>query len=160
MRTETQEAMLQLSRSFESAKRADGEAYTRLKDDCPEWIDSELMHRLHEAVDDRLPDDWIYESSSEIADSLCAYETVDEMYEAAHEVCDGLVDIMNGDLTRWLASSNLNAFLCDEAEEEFGPAGNMYDRIKYGQFIGLSRIAYALIKEIEQVADNDPVSAL
>lgn len=154
----------ELAHAFTSDKRPDGETFYKLADDAPEWCkrDNEsgesLMLRVHRAVDDRMPDDWIYSAADSIASSLCEYDcdSIDAMRDNVSEIADGLVDVYNADLTKWLASHLFNISLCDEAAEELG-----YDKdkgviglIQLGQFKALESIAHALIGEIEAEAER------
>lgn len=147
--TETTNASVldELYEAFEDSVRDDGTRYTRLKDGCPEWIGSDLMLRIHKSVDDRMPDDWIYQHAALIVGNMIGY---DDPSDSLSEIADGLVDVYNGQLSAWLASHQLNLFLCDEAEEEFGEAPDMARRLMLGQYLALSRMAdciWAIVSE-------------
>jgi len=159
----------ELAAAFTSDTRTDGGTFYKLKDDAPQWClrdnDSgeSLMLRIHRAVDDRMPDDWIYSAADSIASSLREYESIDDMRDAVSEIADGQVDVYNADLTKWLASHLFNLSLCDEAAEELGSdkEKGIIGLIQLGQFIALERIANALISEIEAEAEKrDKVNKL
>ena len=148
------ELLKELADAFEQCTRADGETrYYKLKDDCPDWIDSDMMLDVHRALDDRFPDDWVYESAAGIADDLEAYdvEDADDARERMPDIADSQVDMYYHDQNRWLASHLGNAEFCEEARENgiVGPESTMSERIVAGQYIALERIGIALIEAVE-----------
>ncbi len=149
--------LTELADAFTRAKRANGETFYRLKDDCASWITSQTMCELHTALDDRLPDDWVYEQIANIAEHLAGYDpTMDEdtAMEAQHELCDSLVDIYNSARTGWLASHIGNADLCDIANKEFGePDTDMFTRIGQGQYYALTMLCGAVIHAVTTEAE-------
>lgn len=157
--TTVQTVAQELASAFESSERNDGKTFYKIRDDAAEWTRREhkdddgfcLMLKVHRAVDDRCPDDWIYEHAKRIADRLAEYEGIEEMRESVLEIVDSLVYIYNADLTAWLAQCLANIALCDEAVEEMGVgnAGGVLGAIQSGQFMCLDRIAQALITAIE-----------
>ena len=156
--------MKEFAGAFESAKHADSKStYYRLRDNAPEWLKgdagSTVMREIHEALDDRLPDDWVYEAVSSLTDAFvdhrCSDE--DEAREACHEIADGLVDVYNSDRIKWLGLHMGNAALVDEACSEFGAEGkDTFDRIGLGQFYAYERLANAVIDAVQAEADSRP----
>ena len=150
----------ELAESFERASRDDGTRYTKVRDDAPDWIDTDLMRELHQAVDDRMPNDWIYEQIAAIASAMHEYgqDNEDDARDDVSEIADGLVDIYYSDLTKWLADHGdiENAALCDEAVLVLGePEGNdIHKRIMLGQYMALDRLANAIIQAITDEADG------
>jgi|GEM_PF-2472230 hypothetical protein len=146
----------ELITAFTSDTRDDGTVLYKFRDDAPSWCNPELMQGIHAAVDDRFPDDWVYETAAHVADNLTGYdvEDGDAARDILHEVVDGLVDVYNADRLRWLASQLNNALLCDEAAEEFGHKGDMFEQIAQGQALAIDRIANAVIQAIETEAGN------
>ena len=140
------EVIDEFSGAFVRDRRDDGSEFYKRADNAPDWIDSDLMHRIHSALDDRLPDDWVYATAYRSALHLADYceddTTPDDLADYCHEIADGLVDVYNADLTAWLAETHYNAALCDEAESEFGsdPDGEILPRIARGQFLAIDRI--------------------
>lgn len=142
-----------------AADSAGGTPFAVIKDDAPAWTRNEnadgecLMLRVHSAIDDRLPDDWIYNSAASIAQRFTEYdfETADDLRENASAVADSEVDVYNTDLAAWLASHLDNAALVDEAVEEMGHSDQgIFGDIAIGQYVALERIANALVDAIEQ----------
>jgi hypothetical protein len=156
----------ELADAFEQAERTDGAKFYRIKDGAAGWIRSGdwegPVGQAHDALDDRGPDDWVYEQCSRIADRLAECEDADDAREVVHECCDGLVDVYNIERVRWLALHLNNAFIVDEAVSEMGwPAdGGLYQAVGYGQYKALEQIANSLIDSIESEAEErDAVTA-
>jgi hypothetical protein len=132
--------------------------FTKLKDDRAEWLKGDnkyrFMRELHEALDDRLPDDWVYQHASLIADRLTEYDDADAAREAVAEIADSLVDVYNADRSKWLASHLNNAFLVDEACSELGWPDDIFKAIGYGQYRALENIANKMIELVEAEMEN------
>lgn len=154
-KTTVETVAAELAAAFCSDKRPDGDTFYMLKKDCASWITSGLMRKFHEAVDDRLPNDWTYEAIAIFADNLTQYEDCDAMRDASGELADGQVDIYNHDRARWLASHLGNHALCDEAVSEGLCDGKDIDQtIGCGQYLALERILQATISAIEDEAED------
>ena len=148
----------ELSEAFTTTRReaSDKDIYV-LKDEYKRssgWVGSDLMMRFHKAIDDRLPDDWIYELIAQGADSLSEYDEADDAREAVHEIADGMVDVYNSDILRWLADHQMNAYLCDEAAEEYGADHDTIKRAQLGQYLGATRVLYEMIEAIQEEAEE------
>ena len=143
----------ELANAFTSDKRDNGDTFYKLKDDAPDWIN---VHDLHHSVDDRFPDDWIYEKIAHLADSISEYEDADSARDAAGELADQSVDIYYSDLSAWFASNLRNAALCEDATDEFGmpEGGDMFKQMQMGQYIACDRLAHAIIQAIEDELEN------
>lgn len=122
----------ELSSAFVVAKRDSGTEYTKIRDGAPAWVNTDLMRGVHQAVDGRLPDDWIYQHAAAIACTLTGYtcEDADAARKYVHEIADGLVDVYTTARTAWLADCLGNVSLCAEAAEEYGVTdGDLIERI-------------------------------
>ena len=152
-----QDIMKELSAAFVSDTRTDGGRFWKLRDDAPKWLQgSDFALAVHQAVDDRAPDDWVYESMAHLADTMAGYDfdDADAARDSVSEIADGAVDVYTSDLTAWLASRLDNVALVTEAREELGPSDDGVDReIMRGQYLGLERIAYAIILAVEEEAE-------
>ena len=140
--------------AFVRDTRTDGTTYYRTAPDCPDWVD---VREIHQAIDDRLPDDWIYEQIAVIASDLTGFEFFDgdAAREAVGEIADGLVDVYNADRTRWLADHAGNVALCDDAAAEYGGWDvGIIQRIGLGQYLAIERLAHAIITIIEAEFDQ------
>lgn len=147
----------ELSGAFERDTRNDGATFYKLRDDAPDWIDSDTMHAVHAALDERLPCDWVYETAMYVADAFTGYDCddADELRDRIGEIADGLVDVYNADRLRWLAANLYNAAIVDEACEELGGSdADTFTRIGYGQYYAIERIACALLEAASDEADE------
>ena len=153
----------ELNAAFVSDTRNDGTVFYKLVDNAPEWLQgSDVSLACHKALDDRLPDDWVYEQMTAIASDLWDrdLDNADDAREAMGEIADSLVDVYNADRARWLASHLNNAFLVDDAVEELGGGEeDTYQRIGLGQYVAIERIGYALIQCIEEEAETREAEA-
>ena len=88
--TTFQIVLTEFAGAFTCGKRDDGKTFYRVKDDAPTWLKgSSVMLAIHSAVDDRLPDDWIYESTAAIASAMTGqYYALERIASAIVEACD------------------------------------------------------------------------
>lgn len=142
--------------SLERAKRDDGSTYYRRRDAAPEWVTSEVLHAIHEALDDRLPDDWVYETAAQVADTMTGYDhdDPDALRDSVAEIADGQVDVYTLDRVRWLGQHINNVALVDEACDELGRPETIADAIAYGQYRAIEAICYAIIQVCEDEAET------
>jgi hypothetical protein len=159
-KTGFQTVAAELSAAFETAKRTGGDTFYRLRENAPEWIVCDetpypgLLYRVHAAVDDRPPCDWVYEIASRAADWVTEFETADDARDCLSDFADGAVDIYTADLFHW-AENDRNRELCDRAVSEFGQPGAGFDSetvcrwIKGGQYMAAEWIAAAILAAIE-----------
>lgn len=147
--------MNELSNAFERRSRDNGDRFYTLKDGSPEWM-AGTIYSAHNAIDGRLPDDWIYEAVHSLACNYNTHDDADECRDEESEVCDGLVDVYTSALTTWLASHLGNVALCDEAADEFGleEHNDIDHRIRMGQLLAYQRISGALLECVEAVAED------
>jgi len=149
----------EFSEAFERRTRDNGESFYRLRDDAAEWLQgnagSTVMHELHAALDDRLPDDWVYEIAAHLADNISECDGADAAQERISDWADSLVDVYNADRLKWL-SSNLNTvYFVDDAVAEFGDhTDGILGAIGYGQYVAIERIAGAMLAAIEAEVDE------
>lgn len=172
--TKIHEVLAEIADAFRVDRRlADGTAFYRLKDGvddggCADWLqrdDAEgrsFMLRVHEALDDRGPDDWVYAMTHAVASDLAesaeyhARHTDDEWDadEAVTCVADTLTDVYTSARLQWLAMNLHNYALCDEAWEELGnsadPSASILDRITAGQYEAIRRIADRVVYEAQR----------
>jgi hypothetical protein len=167
MTTMFAKVMKELADAFVTDKRNDGKTFYKLKDGVndngvPDWLSgdagSKVMREIHSALDSRLPDDWVYEAVSSIADAFESngVDNEDDAREQAHEIADGLVDVYNSDRLKWLATHLLNVDIVDEACKELGTADDagIIDRIGVGQYYAYERLANAVIEAVKDEAEG------
>jgi hypothetical protein len=152
----------ELAKAFEHAKRPDGSSYTRMKEGGRAWVAGrwakDLMLNVHQGLDGRLPDDWVYEHTKLITWDLMNHqrEDADSARDDQHEICDGLVDVYNSARSEWLASHLGNAAIVDEACSDLDVAADadIFTRIGIGQYVALERIFAAVVDACETEAQR------
>ena len=93
-RTMFETVAVELDGAFELGKRDDGSEFWSYKDDAPTWIEARNVSlRFHQAVGDRLPDDWFYDKAVSAADFIQNYDNIDDAREAIAEFADSENDI-------------------------------------------------------------------
>lgn len=134
--------------------RDNGDTFTKLVDDAPEW----LVEAVREAHDDTLPNDWVYETCAnacaEIDDGRLTDDTVGEF-------ADGEVDSYTQSLFRWAAEFCLSDLYseAEERAEEFGgdASQSVCDRLGVIQYCAIERIATTILAAVpsEREADDE-----
>lgn len=116
--------------AFEHKTRDNGDAFTCLKDDAPEWV-HDLVREAH---GDMFPDDWRYAAIRSALGAIHDAEPSD-LDDYASEWADSNVDTYNGSRAHWLASNLSRAGYVDEAVEDFGHHEyGVYGDIGLGQY--------------------------
>lgn len=141
--------------AFTTTTRSDGSKAVVIKDSAPAWLQSyTVMRAIHESIDDRLPDDWIFEETRGILGSLVDYEidSLDGHEDKLSEIADGRIDVYNSDRSAWLASHLGNAALCDEAVSDglVSADADIFDRIGSGQYVAATRMIGAIMRVIDE----------
>jgi hypothetical protein len=107
----------------------------------PQW----MTDAIHAAHGDILPLDWIYEHCSRIVDMMTEYEPK-QWDDSVSEWCDGLTDVYNIELAKWLALHLDFAEFVDNATQELGHSDRgIFGDIAMGQYSVLENIAYAML---------------
>lgn len=155
--TRAQSLARQLVGAFSVKQRPDGSRYSTFDHDRAPWTSERLPFLIHEAVDGdspRLPDDWIYEKTHEIAAALADYDDPTDD-DHAHEIADGAVEVWSSKLYLWAADHGKNRDLIQEAREEFGKADDHEREIMQAQYLALSRIVATLQQEIRNQLNEE-----
>lgn len=146
-----------LADAFETRTRTNTkEPYVCLKDDVPERC-TEVMRLSH---GDMLPDDTRYAMCRHVVAMLTEFspedweDDADAVREGAHEICDGLVDVYTSRLTAWLASHNDRIGYVTQAQEEYGPAGDVEKSLMAGQFAEYSEIYDSIVGTVLRMAEE------
>lgn len=158
--TSTTDTLAKLARSLADAfvqKKRDTEneygdkSFWSLKSKAPHWM-TEAVRKAHDDGD-ILPNDWIYQACSHIADSMADTDP-DQWDDSTHEWADGLVDVYNNDRTRWLASNLAFGAIVDDAVKELGRSDQgIFGDIGIGQYVLLCNIASALVSAVREQAE-------
>lgn len=140
--------MTTYSQHFERRTRDNGETFTTLTDDAPEWLRDAIL----EAHDDELPNDWRYETCESIVGAL-------EDGAEPEEIADSLVDVYTGPLFQWLADYIGRGAYCDEALESGLAGGTSGDGleaiVRAGQYLAIETMARGLAEAIAEHQDDD-----
>ena len=155
--TPYQKIARQLADAFTTSTRASGEEYHKLRDDAPEWTKA-VPKNAHDAVDGRLPCDWLYRLAANAADWAAGFGEAEAARDAVCEFADDSTDVYTNALYLW-AASPANRALCDRAAEEFGGGPATIDTaavetfFRSGQYLAAELVARAVI---DAIADATP----
>ena len=130
---------------FESRTRDNGERFTCLRDNAPEWL-SDLVRTAH---GDMLPDDWRY---------TCIQAAIEHVADCGdedpHDFADAYVDVYTTDRFRWLASNLDRQGYVDEATRELGQADSIVDAIGQGQYVEAQEVYASVYEALSDQADD------
>lgn len=141
---------LAMYNTLERDTRNNGETFIRLKDGSPEWM-TDAIRKAHGGM---LPDDTRYRMIRDVLSSLTDREP-DDWEDAAHEICDSLIDVYTSRLTAWLASDINRVGYVTEAIEEYGRGRDPAHEIAMGQFREYEEIYGSLVRSIEERAEEE-----
>lgn len=125
---------------FETATRSDGQEFTRLTNDAPDWL-RDLVRTAH---GDMFPDDWRYETIRAAVHFLAEYGGDDDA--AAHEFADAQVDVYTLARIAWLGSHLRRVQYVDEARDEglVSATADIADMIGAGQYEEASEVFHSV----------------
>ena len=132
-------------------KREDGSEYVCLWDN---QFKDNLQEIIRECHNGEFPNDWRYEMVDSIIDDL--YEhfiilendiDVDDYRDRSYQVVDGLVDIYNYDLAKWLSDNNSRGYFEDEGFKNDN--GDIHDQIRSRQYEEIDFIMNMLLANLE-----------
>jgi hypothetical protein len=107
--------------SLEWADRDDGTRYVRKTADHPEWLEALCLTAHGESFPDDYKYEYIYRALEFIAD-----EDEDAEY-------DPEADAYNGQLCEWLKCAAESFCYVDEAVDEYGYPGSLFEALQMGQ---------------------------
>lgn len=137
--------------AFKTATRDSGETFYRLTDGAPEW----MRDAVREAHDGEFPNNWRYDTCARVVDDLAdALERGDDMDDVTHDLADSATDVYHADLARWLADNPSRAAYVDDAAEEYGTGGGVFDLIQRGQYECIRAMAETLLSAIRDAAER------
>ena len=116
-----QELATKYAAFFITDKREDGTEFVKTKDGFPAELQELCMH----AHGDMFPDDWRYTFIEESLIALSENENSEDVILEA--------DIYTHELTSWLNSRADRCQYCDEATDNYGPSGTMFELLQNGQ---------------------------
>lgn len=133
--------------TFIKDKRDNGETFTKLSDDAPEW----LKDAVQEAHAGTFPNDWIYAECASAYEAIKDGAITDE--DSIHEYADGQVDVYTKDLYQWGADMCLTD-LYSQAEDEANDLGDdevgeTEKRFAMIQYCAIAFIARTMLEAVE-----------
>lgn len=134
---------------FESRERDNGESFTCIRSDAPEWV-TDVVHACH---GDMLPCDWVYE---ECRAAFEAYEAGDIVEMEVHDYTDTRVDVYTRAIYQWASDMCLSGIYAD-AEADANDSGlpeEMEKRLQVIQYYAIDRIANLVIQACEKHASD------
>ena len=127
-------------------KRQDGSEYVCLWES---QFKENLQEIIRECHNGEFPNDWRYEMVDSIIDSLyehfITYNNDSDLDE--YEIVDGLVDIYNYDLAKWLSDNNSRGYFEDDCFKNDN--GDIHDQIRSRQYEEISFIMNMLLANLE-----------
>jgi len=135
---------------MELRKRPDGIEYYCLKAGSPQWM-TKVIHQAH---NNRLPDDSIYEAINEVVAVLADSDPDADLDELRGLIAEIEPDVYTYDLTDWLHDDVNNVYYLTEALEEDGIKDG-FDLLSRAQYLFKQEVANALLEALEQEVDND-----
>tara|TARA_B100000131_G_scaffold301740_1_gene324215 strand:+ start:517 stop:1200 length:684 start_codon:yes stop_codon:yes gene_type:complete len=127
-------------------KRQDGSEYVCLWES---QFKENLQEIIRECHNGEFPNDWRYEMVDSIIDSLyehfITYNNDSDLDE--YEIVDGLVDIYNYDLAKWLSDNNSRGYFEDDCFKNDN--GDIHDQIRSRQYEEISFIVNMLLANLE-----------
>ena len=141
------ELMQQAYDAFDYKKRDNGETFTCLKDNAPQWLRDGIQD-IHGG--DIFPNDWRYSKINRVFEAFCQYDDVDKWVDYIGEIADSLVDIYNHDCLAWVTNANIEDV--NDAMEMIGE----YDIIKGiqgAQYEKISGFADMILQLIDSEID-------
>lgn len=137
---------------FETRTSHQGEKFTTLKDDAPEW----LRDAVREAHDNEFPNDWRYEMCLGIAEAIAMCDEINE--DTVYDLnLDSLVDVYTSDLTRWLADDVNRLSLVDEVRESWGydDSVSTFNILQGAQLYAMEGMARIIVAAMLESEDED-----
>ena len=130
-------------------KREDGSEYVCLWE--TQWKEN-LQEIIRECHNGEFPNDWRYEIVESIIDSLyehfITYDNDPDLNDFRdYEIVDGLVDIYNYDLAKWLSDDNSRGYFEDDCFRNDN--GDIHDQIRSRQYEEINFIMNMILANLE-----------
>ena len=138
-----QELAQELSSALIVKVRANGDNFTCLEDDSPDWM-TEVIREVHNGD---MPNDYTYEF---ISDAAIAIHSNDDIDNARDELEP---DIYTHDLTKWLHSNVTRVEYLTEALQEY-PIDDGYRLLAVAQGKERIEVFDALVNALEALAEE------
>lgn len=126
--------------SFEQRKRDNGDEFTCLRDDAPDWLKDEIQH-LH--GDDILPDDWRYSKIQDLFSNIEHMSDERIRDHDLHETIDNCVDVYYNALASWVDGNTI-------CEIDVSQHSELWVAVQHAQYDVLSAMATRCLDVLEQ----------
>lgn len=113
---------------FETKQRNDNTSFVSTHGNAPDWV-KEVVYAAH-MEGEMFPDDWRYEAIESAVRSLSEDADMD-----VDDWAQTVVDVMNSELLKWVASNSRRVGFVDEAKEEISNEADFFYSISLGQFL-------------------------
>jgi hypothetical protein len=142
--------MVKLGSFFVTGKRDNGESFTTLRDDRPEW----LQDAVREAHAGDFPNDWIYSECRAACEAIDAGDLSDD--DNLHEHADSRVDVYTRHLYQWAADFCLSDTWANAESEadDMGTEGSALQRITTVQYCARATIARIMLSAAQENDDD------
>ena len=141
------------TRSQDCVDRGMNKVYYSIKDDHPdkEHIRQDLIYPLH---DDESPNDWRYDTIHSLLIDFVECDDRDEVEDriSDHAIIDGLVDVYNADLLKWVQEDLRRGYV--ESEFTTGKE-SIFERIAQSQYEVISQMAFQLLDYIDNNVEEE-----
>jgi len=119
-----------------------------IKDEFDKTPEAEAIRKaIYNTCDSINALDWLWDKTASIINAFCQYNNLDDSID---EIADGLVDVYNTDRSKWLALDVNLAGYIDEANQELGDEGSIFDSIGRGQYMLLESLANNLLEVVKK----------
>ena len=139
------------TRSQDCVDRGMNKVYYSIKDDHPDkdQIQTDLIYPLH---DEELPNDWRYSIIYYLLSDFVDCEDRNETEDRVHEIVDGLVDVYNSDLLKWVQEDLNRGYVLSgfTTGEE-----TIFERMTQSQYEVISQMAYQLLEYIDSHKEEE-----
>lgn len=135
--------------NLETAQRANGEDFLRLKEGHPQWA-QDVIRIAH---GDLMPDDWRYKFVEDACQAIIEHE---DDRDSAHDSLEP--DVYYSELFQWLASNLSRIQYCNDALELYGEVKDITKPIMSGQLHEKQETFNLLYDALEALATEQEAS--
>ena len=129
-------------RKFLDAFTNDPCSNVQLKEDQKEKY-QEFVRELH---DDEMPNNWRYQIIFDLLHNFVNEYDQDDLEDYLHEIADGLVDVYNVDLIKWVSENiSRGCFTIGDLDCVDDPSLNTFDLIRKSQYNAIYSMGYQIL---------------
>jgi len=141
--------------AFQELEREDGSQYWTFTDEAEASKElTEFVRKLH---DDEWPNDWRFETISQIIDRIIEHSKGSNDYweDQSMEIAEALTTIYTGELLQWYADNTSRLAYVDQAREDglIVESQNTTAQLTTGQHQAISMMAIEIIQKLGLLDD-------